>query len=153
VPPELGEYFEREIDPAAWYEGEPYVAAVEYLLEHISPQAMVLLGNELTEVGKAMMWATGIKTTRDFAEKVAELYPQFVRGPGAGGWFPEEYRPGRMVVRETGIVWNISFVLGVLKALFNVFGAVNIRITVLNERAKGAEYNRLLVEWIEADGK
>jgi hypothetical protein len=153
VPPELGKHFEKEIDPGGWYNAEPYVATVEYLLEHISPQVMVLLGNELTEVGKREMLDMGITSTEEFAQKLNGLYPQFVRGAGTGAWVVEEYRPGRMVIKETGIVRNISFILGVLKSLFSAFEAVNIRITVLDEREKGAEFNRFLIEWIESNSE
>ena len=152
LPPELGGYFEEEIDPAAWYEGEPYLAALEYLIKRVSPQSTALLGNELTEIGRGELEELGVTTAAEFAEKVAGIYPLFVRGPGTGGWAAEEYRPGRMVLRETAIISNVDFGTGVLKAIFGAFGAFNIRVTVLDERGRGAEANRYLVEWIEPPG-
>jgi hypothetical protein len=153
LPPELGKYFEGEIDPAAWYEGEPYLAALEYLIKHVSVQSTVLLGNELTEMGGGELGEMGVTSAADFAEKLPGIYPLFVRGPGTGGWEAEEFKPGRMVLRETAIISNVDFVTGVLKAVFGVFGAINIRVTVIDERARGADCNRYLVEWLESNDR
>ncbi|MGD8717797.1 MAG: hypothetical protein PVH29_03145 [Candidatus Zixiibacteriota bacterium] len=151
VRPDLGGYFEREFDPNGWYEGEPYVATLEYLLEHISPQALVIMGNELTNVVTSELRELGITSTGAFAEKVASVYPHFVRGPGTGEYVVEEYRPGRLVIKDSSIIRSVEFIRGVLTAGFTGLGALNVRVTVLDNRAENAEVNRYVVEWMEPD--
>jgi hypothetical protein len=109
------------------------------------------LGKELTSIIAEELKHLGITSIRTFAEKVGQVYPRFVRGPETGEWLVEEYRPGRMVVRESSIISNAEFTRGVLAATFSVFGALNVRVILLDNRASGAEANRYLVEWLETD--
>ena len=148
----IGKHFEG-IDPDAWYDAGPYLVAVDYLRERISPQVMVLIGNRLVEVIEAEIRDFDIGSPREVAEKLPEIYRGFVRGEGAGDWHTEEYAPGRAVIVETGVTGNVSFAAGVLKSSVEAVGAYNVRVTVLDERAKGAAANRYLLEWMTSAEK
>lgn len=144
----LEEYFE-DIDGEAWYDAAPYQAAVKYLRDRISPQVMVLIGNQLVETIGQQMRASDVNSPRELAERLPELYGDFVRGEGAGDWHVEEFAPGRAIIEETGITANVDFSVGVIKSSFEGVGAVNVRVAVIDDRAKGADANRYLAEWLE----
>ena len=152
VDPALGKYFEGDIDGDAWYDAEPYVRAVEYLVGHISPEAMTFLGNEFVEILRERFEAIGVRTIGDFAAKAPRLYHEFIRGREGEGWEVEEFRPGRIVIKETGFLPYVDFISGVIKRTVEALGGLNVRVTVLDDRAKGAEANRYVAEWIETEG-
>jgi uncharacterized protein (TIGR02265 family) len=145
---ELAAHFEN-VDGEAWYDAGPYLKTIRYLIEHISPQVMVLIGNQLIEAFKGVIRRRGINTTRELAEALPELTKEIMRGENAGQWAAEEYAPGRAVIRETGLTANTDFGSGVIKAGLELVGAYNVRVTVIDDRAAGAEANRYLVEWID----
>lgn len=147
---ELAAHFEN-VDGEAWYEAGPYLKTIRYLIGRISPQVMVLIGNQMIEVFKATIFRRGISTTRELAESLPELTREVMRGEEAGRWLAEEYAPGRAVIRETGLTANTDFGSGVIKAGLELVGAYNVRVTVIDDRAAGAEANRYLVEWIEPE--
>ena len=149
--PALGKYFEGDIDADAWYDAEAYVKAVEYLVAHISPEAMVFFGNEFVEILRERFEAIGVRTIEDFAAKAPGLYHEFVRGPEGEGWEIEEFRPGRIVIKETGFLPYVYFISGVIKRTVEELGGLNVRVTVLDDRARGADANRYLAEWLEPD--
>jgi hypothetical protein len=149
LPAKLAARFEGEIDPEAWYDAHPYLETIGYLLERISPGVMALLGGHLAEIALANFREFGIESTAQLAEVLPKIYHNNVRGEESGEWLVEEYRPGRAVLKETAITANVDFVSGVLRGGLEALGACNIRITVLEDRTKGAEENRYLVEWIE----
>jgi hypothetical protein len=151
VDPELGEHFEGDIDAAAWYEAEPYVKTVEYLVGHISPEAVTFLGNEFVEILRGRFNEMGVGTIRDFADKAPRLYHEFIRGPEGEGWEIEDFRPGRIVIKETGFLPYVDFISGVIKRALEALGGLNVRVAVLDDRAKGADVNRYLAEWLEAE--
>lgn len=150
--PELAAHFEGEIDPAAWYDAGPYLETVRYLIEHISPEFMALLGGHLAGIAADNFKQFGVDSTRQLAEVLPEIYRNNVRGEEAGEWIVEEYKPGRAIIRETAIIANVDFVSGVLRGGLEALGACNIRVSVLDERSAGAAANRYLVEWIEPPG-
>jgi hypothetical protein len=147
---ELGGYF-KDVDAEGWYDAAPYLAAVKYLRERISPQVMVLIGNQLVETIREQMGDMGANSPREWAERLPEFYGEFVRGEGAGDWRVEEYAPGRAVVKETGVTGNVDFSVGIIKSSLESVGAYNVRVAVIDDRAQGAEANRFLAEWIEPD--
>ncbi len=147
---DLEAYFE-DIDSEAWYDAAPYRAAVKYLRDRISPQVMVLIGNQLVETIGEQMRASDVNSPRELAERLPELYGDFVRGEGAGDWHVEEFAPGRAIIEETGITGNVDFSAGVIKSGFEAVGAVNVRVAVIDDREKGADANRYLAEWLEPD--
>ncbi len=151
LPPELGRHFEEEIDPEAWYDARPYLKSIQYLLDYISPEVMVLLGGYLIEISKDNFIKFGVDSTRKLAEVLPKMYHNNVRGEEAGEWVVEEYRPGRAILRETAITANVNFIKGVLKGGLEALGCCNIRVAVLEDRAEGAPANRYLVEWMEPD--
>ena len=150
--PELAPHFEGDIDPAAWYDARPYLETVRYLIEHISPGCMALLGGHLAGIAEDNFKQFGVDSTRQLAEVLPEVYRNNVRGEEAGEWIVEEYKPGRAIIRETAITANVDFVSGVLRGGLEALGACNIRVSVLDERNAGAAANRYLVEWIEPPG-
>jgi len=149
--PELGKHFEGDTDPDAWYPAEPYAKAVEYLVAHISPEAITFLGNEFVEIMKERFGVLGISTTADVAEKSPRLYHEFIKAPEREGWELEEYRPGRLVIRETSFLPYVDFISGVIKRALEAAGALNVRVAVLSDRARGDEVNRYLAEWLEPE--
>jgi hypothetical protein len=151
VDPGLGKHFEGDIDVDAWYDAEPYVKAVEYLVAHISPEAVTFLGNEFVEIMRERFEAMGVRTIGDFADKAPRLYHEFIRGPEGEGWEIEDFRPGRIVIKETGFLPYVDFISGVIKRALEALGGLNVRVAVLDDRAKGAEANRYLAEWLEAE--
>jgi hypothetical protein len=150
--PELAVHFEGQIDPEAWYDARPYLATVGYLIEHISPDFMALLGGHLAEIAKDNFEQFGVDSSRKLAAILPQIYRNNVRGEDAGEWLVEEYKPGRAIIRETAITANVDFVSGVLRGGLEAMGAYNIRVSVLDERNTGADANRYLVEWIEPPG-
>jgi len=146
----LGKYFE-DIDGAGWYEAAPYLATVEYLRDRISPQVMVLIGNQLVETIREYMPDFDVDSPAELAEKLPELYRNFVRGEGTGDWHVEEFAAGRAVIRETGITGSVDFSVGVIKSSLEAVGAYNVRVAVIDDRAEGADANRYLAEWLEPD--
>jgi len=153
LPPELGRYFEDEIDPEAWYDARPYLESIQYLIDYISPEVMVLLGSYLIEISKDNFKEFGVDSSRKLAEILPEMYRNNVRGREAGEWVLEEYRPGRAILRETAVIANVNFVKGVLKGGLEALGCYNIRVNVLDDRAEGAAANRYLLEWMEPEGR
>lgn len=151
VDPELGKHFEGDIDTDAWYDAGPYVKTVEYLVGHISPEAVSFLGKEFVEIMREWFGEMGIRTMEDFANKAPHLYHEFIRGPEGEGWEIEKFRPGRIVIKETGFLPYVDFVSGVIKGALEALGGLNVRVAVLDDRAKGSEVNRYLAEWIEAE--
>lgn len=151
VDPELGKHFEGDIDADGWYDAEPYVKAVEYLVRHISPEAVAFLGNEFVEILSEKFEAMGVRTIRDFADKAPRLYHEFIRGPEGEGWEIEDFRPGRIVIKETGFLPYVDFISGVIKRALEALGGLNVRVAVLDDRAKGDEVNRYLAEWLDAE--
>ena len=152
VTPELGKHFESEIDPAGWYKGEPYLATLEYLRDRISPQVMVLIGNQLVETIRDYMRDFDVASPAELAEKLPELYHNFVRGDGAGDWRLKEFTAGRAVIRETGITSNVDISVGVIKSALEAAGAYNVRVAVIDDRAQGSDASCYLAEWLEPDG-
>jgi hypothetical protein len=150
--PELAAHFAGVIDPDAWYDARPYLETIQYMMEHISPGVMSLLGGHLAEIAKDNFRAFGVGSTRELAEVLPTIYHNNVRGEEAGEWIVEEYKPGRAILKETAITANLDFVSGVLRGGLEALGARNIRVSVLEDRTKGAEANRYLVEWIEPPG-
>jgi hypothetical protein len=150
--PELAAHFEGEIDPEAWYDARPYLETVGYLIAHISPDFMALLGGHLAGIAKGNFEQFGVDSTRKLAAILPRIYSNNVRGEEAGEWIVEEYKPGRAIIKETAITANVDFVSGVLRGGLEALGAYNIRISVLDERGAGADANRYLVEWIEPPG-
>jgi hypothetical protein len=151
VDPGLGRHFEGDIDADAWYDAEPYVKTVEYLVGHISAEAVAFLGNEFVEIMRERFDALGVRTIEDFAGKAPRLYHALIRGTEGEGWEIEDFRPGRIVVKETGFLPYVDFISGVIKRTLEALGALNVRVAVLNDRAEGAEVNRYLAEWLEAE--
>jgi len=151
VDPALGKHFEGDIDADAWYDAEPYAKAVAYLVGHISPEAAAFLGNEFVEIMKERLDVLGVRTIEDFAGKAPRLYHEIIRGGEGEGWEIEEFRPGRIVIRETGFLPYVDFISGVIKRALEALGGLNVRVAVLDDRAKGAEANRYLAEWLEAE--
>jgi hypothetical protein len=149
--PELVRHFEGEIDVDGWYDGAACVEAFDFLTTHVSPETMELMGNEFVEIARDYIAKSDLHTPRDFIEKVPAVYEGSVRGEGAGGWCVEESRPGRVVIRETGFVPNVDFITGVIERVVAILGGLNVRVTVLDDAARGAPANRYLVEWIEPD--
>lgn len=149
--PALGKHFEGDIDADAWYDAGPYVKTVEFLFGHVSPEAMTFLGNEFVEILRERFEAIGVRTVEDFAGKAPRLYHEFIRGGEVEGWEVEEFRPGRIVIKETGFLPYVDFISGVIKRTLEALGGMNVRVTVLDDRAKGAEANRYLAEWLEAE--
>ena len=149
--PAPGKHFEGDIDADAWYDAGPYVKTVEFLFGHVSPEAMAFLGNEFVEILRERFAAIGVRTVEDFAGKAPRLYHEFIRGREGEGWQVEEFRPGRIVIKETGFLPYVDFISGVIKRTLEALGGVNVRVTVLDDRAKGAEANRYVAEWLEAE--
>lgn len=147
---DLGKYFEN-IDAEGWYDAAPYLAAVEYLRDRISPQVMVLIGNQLVETVKEQLRGLEAATPQELAERLPEFYRQYVRGEGAGEWRVEEFAPGRAVFKETGVTGNVDFSVGIIKSSLEAVGAYNVRVAVIDDRARGADANRFLAEWMEPD--
>jgi hypothetical protein len=147
---DLAKYF-QDIDGEAWYDADPYLAAVKYLRDRISPQVMVLIGNQLVETIREQVRDSDVTSPRELAEKLPELYGNFVRGKGAGDWHVEEFAPGRAIIEETGVTGNVDFSVGVIKSSFEAVGAYNVRVAVIDDRTKGADANRYLAEWMEPD--
>jgi hypothetical protein len=146
-----GKHFEGDIDADAWYDAGPYLKTVEFLFGHISPEAMIFLGNEFVEILRERFAAIGVRTVEDFAGKAPRLYHEFIRGREGEGWEVEEFRPGRIVIKETGFLPYVDFISGVINRTLEALGGMNVRVTVLDDRAKGAEANRYLAEWMEPD--
>ena len=149
--PAPGKHFEGDVDADAWYVAGPYVKTVEFLFGYISPEAMIFLGNEFVEILRERFAAIGVRTVEDFAGKAPRLYHEFIRGREGEGWQVEEFRPGRIVIKETGFLPYVDFISGVIKRTLEALGGVNVRVTVLDDRAKGAEANRYVAEWLEAE--
>lgn len=149
--PELLKHFEGEIDVDGWYDGAPCVEAFNFLTAHVSPGTMEVMGNEFIEIARDYIAKSGIRTPGDFIGQVTAKYETLARGEDVGGWYVEDSRPGRAVIRETGFLPNVDFIAGVIKRVMAVLGALNVRVTVLDDAAQGAEANRYLVEWIEPD--
>ncbi len=149
--PALGKHFEGDIDADGWYDAGPYVKTVEFLFGHVSPEAMTFLGNEFVEIMTGQLDSLGVRTIEDFAGKVSALYPELIRGREGEGWEVEEFRPGRIVIKETGFLPYVDFISGVIKRTLEALGGMSVRVTVLDDRAKGAEANRYVAEWLEAE--
>jgi hypothetical protein len=146
----LGKHF-QDVDGAGWYDAAPYLATVEYLRDRISPQVMVLIGNQLVETIREYMQDFDVASPAELAEKLPELYRNFVRGEGAGDWRLQEFTAGRAVIRETGITSNVDISVGVIKSALEAAGAYNVRVAVIDDRAQGGDANRYLAEWLEPD--
>jgi len=69
--PAPGKHFEGDVDADAWYVAGPYVKTVEFLFGHVSPEAMIFLGNEFVEILRGRFEAIGVRTVEDFAGKVS----------------------------------------------------------------------------------
>lgn len=152
VGPQLGKYFEGvELD--RWYDAGPYLEVIKYLRERVSPQVVQLIGNRFVELFKQRFLTRGITSIQELLCQVAALYADSVRGEGAGGWHLEEFKTSRAIVKENGIFEDANFALGVLKSAIESFGAYNVRVTVLDDRAEGAPFNRYLVEWAEPNAR
>jgi hypothetical protein len=151
VEPELGKHFERDIDPDAWYDAEPYAKTLAYLVARISPEAAAFLGNEFVELMTERFGEMKIGSVDDFVARVSALYHEYIRGGEGEGWEVEEFRPGRMVIKETGFLPFVDFIAGVIKRAVEALGGLNVRVTVLEDRARSAEARRYLAEWLDAD--
>jgi hypothetical protein len=109
------------------------------------------LGHELIEIARVTFGRFGLRTIEDFAAKFPALYHQVIRGGEAGEWALEDYRPGRLVIRETGFLPDVDFIAGVIQATLEELGGMNVRVTVLDDRAQGAAANRYVAEWLPAE--
>jgi len=152
VGPELGKFFE-DVDPGGWYEGRAYFETMAFLRNHISPQAMIHIGNRLLDELKTAFPPLGTSSPREMAHRVADFHDFFVRGAGAGGWRLEDYEPGRAVIAEDSPFSNPLLAAGIIRGGLENTGAYNVRIEVLNDRSEGASENRYLVEWIHPSGE
>lgn len=149
---ELGKRFD-DIDAVGWYDGTAYFETVKYLRDHISPQSMVLIGNEIIAEFRKLLPLLETAGPRVLAQNVPEFYANLVRGPGAGAWRVESYEPGRAILAENGATTSPALALGMIRAILESCGAYNVRAEVLNERAAGASENRYLFEWIHPSGE
>ncbi len=152
VGPELGRYFQK-VDDDGWFNGAPYLEARRYLSKHMSADVMVGIGKQLAEVFKDYLAARHVRTPSTFVERIPELYAEVARGPGAGAWEVETSGPGRAVIRENGITGSTGLGAGALKGCLETVGAYNVRVTIVDDAARGASHNRYLVEWLEGEGE
>jgi len=144
VGPELGRYFE-DVEIDRWYDAGPYLATISFLRERISPQVIQLIGDRFVELFKRRFSERGITSAEGLLRQVSALYAESVRGEGAGGWYLDEYLPGRAIVREDGIFVDVNFAIGVLKSALAALGAYNVRVALLDDRSRGARFSRYLV--------
>lgn len=152
VGPELGAHFEN-IKPDNWYDGRCYFETIAFLREHISPQAMALVGSRFVEELKTKLPVLGSGSPREMAYRAAEIYGAFVRGSEGGYWRLESYEPGRAVIAECSASWNPALSAGIIRGSLENAGAYNVRIELLSNRQEGAPENRYLVEWIHPSGE
>jgi hypothetical protein len=152
VGPERGKQFDN-IDPAGWYDGAVYFDTVRYLRKCLSPQAMVLIGNQIVEEFFKLFPEVSSYGPRLLVSKVPVFYKELIRGPDAGAWWVEKYEPGRVILAENGVAPSPDISIGVLRGALEAGGAYNVRSEVLNERAAGSTCNRYLLEWMHPSGE
>lgn len=152
VGPELGRFFE-DIEADGWYDSRVYLETMAFLRQHLSPQAMLFVGNRLLDELKTAFPPLGTSSPREMAHRVGDFHDFFVRGSGAGGWHLESYEPGRAVIIEDSPFSNPLLAMGIIRGGLENTGAYNVRIEVLSDRAEGAPENRYLVEWIHPSGE
>jgi hypothetical protein len=146
--PELGALFE-EVEAEGWYGAELYVRARGFLKEHMSPAVSALVGTRLIDLFQERLHDLEVDTPRDLAERINEVYAEYVRGPGAGEWTLEEYRGGRAVLSYDGDFAGPALCIGIMNRALELTGACDVRIGVIEERAQGAAVDRYLLEWME----
>lgn len=143
----------KDVDPEAWYDAAIYIETMSFLKEHISPPAMLSVGNRLVDLLKSACPPLETKSPREMAHRVTDYYNYFIRGEAAGEWHLESYEPGRAIVVEKAVLSNPFLASGIMRGGLENTGAYNVRIEILSDRAEGAPENRYLVEWIHPSGE